>query len=216
MLGPQLSWCFATRERRYLKVKDQSESDPESECLVTPARLNPCAKVINTSSNYNVKIGMPKIHSVTDRGVCPAVAHLLQVNGSATHISFMDTYISQPTCEKTNVRLHIALVNHVGTIRADFVIRQNLSGQDALTPRSALRACWESSHTVRLWRRGEWKDGRELSCHWVGEVKVSELVTRLEEEEKLTAVIGNGTTFVLCNAMVPDESTRDAVEVEDE
>ena len=101
VLGPQLSWCFATRERRYLKVKDQSESDPESECLVTPARLNPCAKVINTSSNYNVKIGMPKIHSVTDRGVCPAVAHLLQVNGSATHISFMDTYISQPTCEKT-------------------------------------------------------------------------------------------------------------------
>jgi len=215
-MGPQFSWYFAIRKRRYLKVKDHNECNPESECLVTPVVINPCARTINTSSNYNVKINLPKIHSLTERGVPSKVAHLLQVDGSATHISFMDTYISQPTCEKTDVRLHIALVNHVETIQAEFVIRQNLSGQDALTPRSALKACWESSHKVRLWRRGEWKDGRELSCHWVENVKISELVKRLEEEEKLTAVIGQSTTFVLCNAMVPSEATRGAIEVESE
>lgn len=215
-MGPQFSWYFAIRKRRYLKVKDHSECDPESECLVTPVVLNPCARIISTSSNYNVKINLPKIHSRTERGGSSKVAHLLQVDGSATHISFMDTYISQPTCEKTDVRLHIAFVNHVGTIQVEFVIRQNLSAQDALTPRSALKACWDSCHKVRLWRRGEWKDGRELSCHWVEDVKISELVKRLEEEEKLTAVIGASTTFVLCNAMVPSEATRGAIDVEGE
>ena len=208
VLGPQFSCYFAIRKRCYLKVKDQSECDPESECLVMPVCLNPCARIIKASSNYNVEINMPKIHSVS-----PRLAHLLKVDGSATQISFMDTYIAQPTCEKTDVRLHIALVDHVGTIQAEFVIRQILSGKDALTPRSALKACWESSRTVRLWRRGEWKDGRELSCHWVEDVKICDLVKRLEEEEKLTAVIGNGTTFVLCNAMVPSDATRDSVEV---
>ena len=194
-------------------MKDHSEYDPESECLVTPVVLNPCARIISTSSNYNVKISLPKIHSLTERGGGSKLAHLLKVDGSATHISFMDTYISQPTCEKTDVRLHIALVNHVGTIQAEFVIRQILSAQDALTPRSALKACWESSHKVRLWRRVEWKNGAEYSCHWVNDVKISELVKRLEGREKLTAFVGERTTFVLCNVIVPSEATRDAVEV---
>jgi hypothetical protein len=48
----------------------------------------------------------------------------------------------------------------------------------------------------------------------VQNVKISELVKILEEEEKLTAVIGGGTTFVLCNVMVPSEAVRIAVEVE--
>ena len=216
MLGPQVSWYFAIKKRQYLKPKDPSECDPESECLVTPVVLNPCAEIINTSSNYHVKINLPKIHSLGERGECPRVDNLLHANGSGIGISFMDTLISQPTCEKIDVRLHIALVDHTGTIQAEFTIRQQLPGQDALTPRAALKACWESSRMLRLWRRGECNDGGEFSCHSVKDVKVSELVEKLVEEEKLTAVIGDGTTFVLCNTIVQSEATRDAVEVETE
>ncbi|GAB7323678.1 hypothetical protein MBLNU13_g07153t2 [Cladosporium sp. NU13] len=214
VLGPQFSWYFAIRKRRYLKVKDHSECRPDFECLVTPVILNPCARIISTSSNYKVKINLPKIHSLTERGGSSKLAHLLKADGLATHISVLDTYISQPNANEIDLRLHIALVDHVGTIQAEIFIRQNMSGQDALTSRSALKVCWESTHTVRLWRRGEWKNGNEYSCYWVMDVKISELVERLEEQEKLTAVIGDSTTFVLCNAMVPSEATRAAVEVE--
>lgn len=216
MLGPHLSWYFAIKKRRYLKLKDQSECDLESECLVTPVVLNPCARIISTSSNYNVKINLPKIHSLTEGGMRPRLADLMQADDGTSDISFMDTYISQPVCEKLDLRLHVSLVDCTGIIQVDFTIRHNLSGQDASTTRSALKACWESSHEVRLWRRGEWKNGAEYSCHWVNDVKVSELVKGLEGREKLTAVVGDRTTFVLCNSMVPSEATRDAVEVETE
>lgn len=215
-MGLQFAWYFAIRKRRYLKVNDHSECDPESECLVTPVVLSPCARIISKSSNYNVKINLPKIHSLTERGWGSKLAHLLKVDGLATHVSFLDTYISQPTANEIDVRLHITLVDHVGSIQAEFVIRQNMSGPDPLTTRTALKACWESSHTVRLWRRGEWKNGGEYSCHLVKDVKISELVEKLEEEEKLTALIGDSTTFVLCNAVVPSEAMRAAVEVESE
>jgi hypothetical protein len=218
VLGPQFSWYFAIRKRRYLQLRDQSACNPESECLVTPVVLNPCARIISTSSNYNVKISLPKIHTLSGRGARPRVADLLRGDGEAIGISFMDTYISQPVCEKIDIRLHISLIDHTGTIQAEFTIRQYLSGQDDPTPRSALKACWESSHRVRMWCRGEGKDSSEFSCYWVENVKISELVEILEEEEnmKLTAVIGDSTAFALCNAMVPSEATRDAVEVETE
>ena len=213
MLGPHLSWYFAIKKRRYLKLEDQSECDLESECLVTPVVLNPCARMISTSSNYNVKINLPEIHSLTERGMRPKLADLLQADDGSSNISFMDTYISQPFCEKLDLRLHISLVDCAGIIQVEFTIRQKLSGQDASTTRSALKACWESSHKVRLWRRVEWKNGAEYSCHWVNDVKISELVKRLEGREKLTAFVGERTTFVLCNVIVPSEATRDAVEV---
>jgi hypothetical protein len=178
--------------------------------------LNPCVRIVSTSSNYKVKISLPKIHSLCECGARPRVADLLRVDGKAIGISFMDTYISQPVCDKINIRLHIALVDYSGTTQAEFNIRQNLCGQDAQTPRSALKACWESSHRVRLWYRDEGKDGREFSCYWVENVKISQLAKILEEEEKLTAVIGGGTTFTLCNVMVPSEAVRGAVEVETE
>lgn len=214
MLGPQFSWYFAIRKRRFFKLRDTSECDPGSECLVTPVVINPCANIISTSSNYKVKISLPKIHSLSEGGTRPRVADLLREDGETVGISFMDTYISQPVCKKINVRLHISLVDYTGTIQAEFTIRQHLSGQDAPTPRSALKACWESSHRVRLWYRDEGKDGREFSCYWVENVKILELVKILEKEEKLTAVIGGGTTFTLCSAMVPSEAVRGAVEVE--
>jgi hypothetical protein len=59
-------------------------------------------------------------------------------------------------------------------------------------------------------------DGREFSCHWVENVKISELVKTLGEEEKLTAVIGGRTTFALCDVIVPIETVRDAVGMETE
>lgn len=216
MLGPQLSWYLAIRKRRYLKLKDQSECNLESECLVTPVILNPCVRMISTSSNYNVKINLPKIHSLTARGMRPSLADLLHVDNESIDISFMDTYISQPVCEKLEVRLHVSLVDCTGSIQVEFTIRQHLSRQDAATPRSALKACWESRHMVRLWCRGEYKDGGEFSCHCVKDVKISELVGRLEGKQKLMAVVGDPTTFVLCNVMVPSEATRDAVVVETE
>jgi hypothetical protein len=216
VLGPQFSWYFAIRKRRYLKLRDTSECDPEAECLVTPVVLNPCVRIVSTRSNYKVKISLPKIHSLCECGARPRVADLLRVDGESIGISFMDTYISQPVCEKIDIRLHIALVDYSGATQAEFTIRQRLSGKDSLTPRSALKACWESSHRVRLWYRDEGKDGTELSCYWVENVKILELVNILEKEEKLTAVIGGGTTFTLCSAMVPSEAVRDAVEVETE
>jgi hypothetical protein len=184
--------------------------------MVTPVVLNPCAKIISTSNNYKVKISLSKIHSLCESGARPRVADLLRGDGEAIGIRFMDTYISQPVCDKIDIRLHISLIDYTRAVQAEFIIRQHLSGQDASTPRSALKACWESSHRVRLWYRDEGKDGREFSCYWVQNVKISELVKILEEEEKLTAVIGGGTTFVLCNAMVPSEAVRGAVELETE
>lgn len=216
VLGPQFSWYFAVRKRRYLQLRDPSECDPESGCMVTPVVLNPCAKIISTSSNYQVKISLPKIHSLSECGARPRLADLLQGYGEAIGISFMDTYISQPVCDKINIRLHVLLIDYSGTTQAEFIIRQHLSAQDAKTPRRALKACWESSHRVRLWYRDEGKDGREFSCYWVENVKISQLAKILEEEEKLTAVIGGGTTLTLCNAMVPNEAVRAEVEVETE
>lgn len=128
MLGPHLSWYFAIKKRRYLKLKDQSECDLESECLVTPVVLNPCARMISTSSNYNVKINLPKIHSLIERDMRPKVADLLQADDASIDISFMDTFISQPVCEKLDLRLHISLVDCTRIIQVEFTIRQNLFG----------------------------------------------------------------------------------------
>lgn len=215
-MGPQLSWSRAIRKRFYLKLTDQSELDPETDCLVTPIVPNPCARIAGTSSNYCVTINLPKVHFPSGRSMRPRVADLLKVGGagSGSDISVMDTYISQPFCEKIDIRLRISLVDHTGTSQAEFSIRQHLSGYDAPTMRSALRACWESSHKLRLWRRGELKDGTEFSCHWVGDVKISELVKKLEEEEGLAAVIGDSTKFVLCGVMVASEATRAAVKLD--
>lgn len=216
-MGPQLSWSRAIRKRFYPKLTDQSELDPETDCLVIPVDPDPCARFAGTSSNYKVTINLPKVHFASRRSMRPRMADLLKVGGasrgSGSGISVMDTYISQPFCEKIDIRLRICLVDHTGTIQAEFSIRQRLSGHDAPTLRSALRACWESSHMLRLWRRGEWKDGTEFSCHWVGDVMISDFVKKLEEEEGLTAVIGDSTKFVLCGVMVASEATRAAVKL---
>ena len=216
VLGPQLSWYLNIKKRHYLRLKDRSEGDPKTECLVTPVVLNPCARVVGTSSNYCVTIELPKIHNTSERLVRPKVADLLQVNDLGMPISCMNTYFSQPICEKIAVRLRISLVDYMGIIQAEFKIHQLLSGHTATIPRTALRACWESSHMLRLWRRSEQKYGGHFFCQWMKDVKISEFMETLEEEGKLTAVIGNGTTFRLCRAMVPSEAKRAAVELESE
>jgi hypothetical protein len=132
----------ASFRRRINRLEQTRNRRPESGIYITPLVVNPCMRILQTSSEHSTGLDLPSVlpSFSTDGVSCLTVHDVLWPNQLLRHLSFLDTFFSRPICEKIVVELYVSFKDCTNIVQTKLVIHQMVYSADAMTPRSALRA----------------------------------------------------------------------------